>query len=167
MERDVREFLHFSSWYQCLSSGYHPQTNGPTERANQEMETALRCVTSVNPSSWSAQLPWVEYAHNTLTNASSGMSPFVCALGYNPPCSPPKRLRFPLSRTIRAVVTVPGGRLGLPCVPPTGPSPKPTIAGPQLQSTPRVKRYGSHQRTYHFIFLCKSVKNKFLFSMTA
>ncbi|XP_036839794.1 sodium- and chloride-dependent GABA transporter 2 isoform X2 [Oncorhynchus mykiss] len=54
-----------------LSSGYHPQTNGQTERANQEMETALRCVTSANPSPWSAQLPWVEYTHNTLTNASS------------------------------------------------------------------------------------------------
>jgi transposase InsO family protein len=49
-----------------LSSGYHPQTNGQTEQANQELETAIRCVTSTNTSSWSAQLPWVEYAHNTL-----------------------------------------------------------------------------------------------------
>ena len=58
-----------------LSSGYHPQT----DRANQELETALRFVRSANPSSSSAQLPWVEYAHNTLLNASSGMSPFECA----------------------------------------------------------------------------------------
>uniref|UniRef100_A0A674BG65 Gypsy retrotransposon integrase-like protein 1 n=1 Tax=Salmo trutta TaxID=8032 RepID=A0A674BG65_SALTR len=48
-----------------LLSGYHPQTNGQTERASQELETAIRCVTSANPSSWSAQLSWVEYAHNT------------------------------------------------------------------------------------------------------
>uniref|UniRef100_A0A8D0CUG7 Gypsy retrotransposon integrase-like protein 1 n=1 Tax=Sander lucioperca TaxID=283035 RepID=A0A8D0CUG7_SANLU len=41
-----------------LSSGYHPQTNGQAERANQEMETALRCVTGSNPGSWSSMLPW-------------------------------------------------------------------------------------------------------------
>ena len=32
-----------------LSSGYHPQSNGQTERTNQELETALRCVVSANP----------------------------------------------------------------------------------------------------------------------
>ncbi|XP_045563684.1 uncharacterized protein [Salmo salar] len=71
-----------------LSSGYHPQTNGQTELANQEMETALCCMTSANPSSWSVQLPWVEYDHKSLTNASSGMSPFECALDYQPPLFP-------------------------------------------------------------------------------
>ena len=44
-----------------LSSGFHPQTNGQAERMNQKMETALRCLTSRNPSSWSKHLLWIEY----------------------------------------------------------------------------------------------------------
>jgi len=36
-----------------LSSGSHPQSNGLSEPINQEMETALHCMVSQNPSSWS------------------------------------------------------------------------------------------------------------------
>ncbi|KAK7887257.1 hypothetical protein WMY93_026878 [Mugilogobius chulae] len=71
-----------------LSSGFHPQTNGQCERANQNLEAALRCVAAQNPSDWSQFLPWVEYAHNSLPAAAIGMSPFECALGYLPPMFP-------------------------------------------------------------------------------
>ncbi|KAK2889879.1 hypothetical protein Q8A73_018179 [Channa argus] len=64
-----------------LSSGFHPQSNGQTERANQSVETALRCVTSSNPATWSSFIPWIEYAHNSLTSSATGLSPFMCSLG--------------------------------------------------------------------------------------
>ena len=68
-----------------LSSGYHPQTNGQAERTNQSLESALRCVSALHPTSWSKDLPWVEYSLNALTCAATGRSPFEASLGYQPP----------------------------------------------------------------------------------
>lgn len=71
-----------------LSSGYHPQSNGQTERVNPEVENYLRCMVSSNLGSWSQRLSWAEIAHNQLWSSSTGMSPFEAQLGYIPPFFP-------------------------------------------------------------------------------
>lgn len=67
-----------------LSSGYYPQSNGQAGKTNQDLESALRCVAAVNPSTWSQHLSW-EDAHNAFTFSATGVSPFEASLGYQPP----------------------------------------------------------------------------------
>ena len=75
-----------------LSSGFHTQSNGQTKRANQSLETVLRCLCANNPVSWSSQLPWSEYA--IISHTSSKMSPSSAAWCTNLPCSPARRRRW-------------------------------------------------------------------------
>lgn len=71
-----------------LSSVFHPQSNGQSERLNQETEMVPRCMVSKHPSTWSKQLLWVEHAHNTITSSATVLSPFQCAYGFQLPLFP-------------------------------------------------------------------------------
>ncbi len=67
-----------------LSSGYHPQTNGQTERKIQELGRCLRSYCHDDQHSWSRFLPWAEYAQNSFRQDTTRLTPFKCVLGHQP-----------------------------------------------------------------------------------
>ncbi|KAL0201043.1 hypothetical protein M9458_004230, partial [Cirrhinus mrigala] len=68
-----------------LSSGHHPQTNGQTERANQQLERFLRCFAGEHQRSWARYLVWAELSNNIHTSSATKLSPFEVCYGYQPP----------------------------------------------------------------------------------
>lgn len=68
-----------------LSSAYHPQTDGGTERLNQEAQAYLRNFINHEQSDWKRWLPTAELALNSRYQAGLGMSPFFATHGYEAP----------------------------------------------------------------------------------
>jgi hypothetical protein len=68
-----------------MSSAYHPQTDGQTERLNQCLEAFLRCTVHACPSKWFRWLPLAEFWYNTAHHSSLGCAPFEALYGH-PPC---------------------------------------------------------------------------------
>ena len=70
---------------QLLTTAYHPQTNGQSERVNRTLTEVLRhLVDKTSYDDWDLQLPLVEFAHNNAKNRSTGASPFMICYGKHP-----------------------------------------------------------------------------------
>jgi len=67
-----------------MSSSYHPQTDGQTERLNQCLETYLRCMIQACPNQWASWLSLAEFWYNTTYHSALGKTPFEVLYGYPP-----------------------------------------------------------------------------------
>jgi hypothetical protein len=67
-----------------LSTAYHPQTDGQTERMNQELEQYLRLFVDHRQTDWPEWLAIAEFSYNNKFQSSIRVSPFYANYGYNP-----------------------------------------------------------------------------------
>ena len=72
-----------------LSTAFHPQTDGETERVNQELEQYLRVFCNAQQDNWVDLIPYMEFAHNARAHEATGRSPFEIWYGFQPEFAEP------------------------------------------------------------------------------
>lgn len=65
-----------------LSTAYHPQTDGQTERLNQIVEQYLRIFINFQQDDWVVLLPAAQLAYNTTPTETTKVTPFFANFGY-------------------------------------------------------------------------------------
>ena len=97
-DRDPRFTVHFWKSFQkamgtrlTMSTTFHPQTDGQSERTIQVLEDMLRACVLDHKGSWEEHLPLVEFTYNNSYQASIQMAPNEAL--YGRPC------RSPICRT--------------------------------------------------------------------
>ena len=66
------------------STAFHPQTDGQTERINQEIEQYLRIFVNHRQSDWAEWLPLAQFSYNDKIHSSTGFTPFFLNYGQHP-----------------------------------------------------------------------------------
>ncbi|KAF7144954.1 hypothetical protein RHSIM_Rhsim04G0143300 [Rhododendron simsii] len=91
-DRDVVLTSHF--WHElftlqgcklCLSTAYHPQTDGQTEILNKCSENYLRSMTGYCPRQWAKWLPLADWWYDTTYHSATKTTPYFAVYGQEPP----------------------------------------------------------------------------------
>ncbi|SGZ32127.1 BQ5605_C043g12085 [Microbotryum silenes-dioicae] len=75
-----------------LSSAFHPETDGRSEKTNKTAFQILRALVNKEQSNWAECLAVCEYAINSSLNVATGKTPFELVFGYTPSLAPLARV---------------------------------------------------------------------------
>jgi hypothetical protein len=65
-----------------LSTAFHPQTDGQTERQNQTLEHYLRSYANFEQDDWARWLPLAQFTYNNTKHSSTGVAPSEALMGF-------------------------------------------------------------------------------------
>jgi len=77
-----------------MSTAYHPQTAGQTERINQVIKSYLRSYCNYEQNDWASMLAMAEYAYNNSKHSATKISPFYANYGFEPRTTWPTDIQF-------------------------------------------------------------------------
>ena len=80
----LRELTTLMGTKQALSTAFHPQTDGQTERMNRVVEDMIRHYVGPYHDDWDRSLSLVEFAINNAWQESIQTTPFLAHQGYDP-----------------------------------------------------------------------------------
>ena len=90
-DRDPKFMAHFWKSFQkamgtrlTMSTAFHPQTDGQSERTIQVLKDMIRACVLDHKGSWEEHLPLVEFVYNNSYQASIQMTPYEAL--YRRPC---------------------------------------------------------------------------------
>ena len=79
-----RELCRTLGITQNISTAYHPQTDGQSERTNQQLEQYLHIFINYHQQNWASLLPLTQYTLNVWPNATTKKAPFELIMGHIP-----------------------------------------------------------------------------------
>jgi len=98
-DRDTRFTSNFTKELCCIlgikqniSTAYHPQTDGQSERTNQSLEQYLRIVCRQDQHAWAEWLPLAQYVRNSWPSSTTKKTPYELILRYTPNIHQPNRV---------------------------------------------------------------------------
>ena len=83
----VRSLCQLAGIQQKMSTAFHPQTDGQTERINQVLEQYLRIYCNYQQDDWVSHLALARFAYNNSEHSSTKTTPFFANYGYHPRCT--------------------------------------------------------------------------------
>jgi len=72
----------------CMSTTYHPQSDGQIEVLNRILEQYLQVFVHNQPSQWGKFLSLAEWCYNTTSHSSTNLTPYKVTYGKPPPLIP-------------------------------------------------------------------------------
>lgn len=80
----LEDVLRLSSTVHSVTTAYHPQTNGLTERFNHTISDMVSMYVADHHDNWDIILPYVTYAYNTARQSTTGHSPYYLLYASEP-----------------------------------------------------------------------------------